>query len=698
MFSKRPDKHTTGLINMRNDCFANSTVQAYSALPGLTVYLNRMMEAYINVLELVADVDADLDDIILPENIVKLSRSKEIKHDQAPKKAFDLFKLTLHVALAKIVKKLQETQMTSRTVSVWTFLHEIERIYNAKISRSQHDAHELTQLINETLEAENILCVRILKHIRETLSAKGHISPALEQAEFPEFPFGGLVLSQMKCLACSHVSKPNISPFLMMTLHPPQETSTKLETLLDENEAETITEYHCLKCRLLRIIANEKCLKDLGKLNPESEEALVRELISLNDENRLFINEDLRKDLEKYVDSYNKLGLDILKVHSTVFRQCHILKPPKLFGIHLSRSAFDGVTLSRNPCRVHFSDKISLSIDEKFLEDLQKFQSSSDDEAFAPVLEHGVLTTDVNDMEDENVQQEDVDLKGDEGEETDNLESSDADTQTQSDSDSDSESVSLSLVEDAAESVRTEVKGDTLNRAPISEDQQQSLIKHFSRFEFSENNIYKYRLKAIIKHQGSHTQGHYECYRRKPLFVKDGEGKIVKLSPEIDEELLMQVDKVGGGSGDHFNKERTTSMSTVDLQDTLDSEKGAFRRKFSMIMGRRPSILQADPHEANLQEIINSGLATPAEVMVDGGNYFLAPSALDIQKLMDKIARDQKPSRVSRVKMKKIPSLIKSPFWRVGDSHVTEATKSAVLFETTSVYMLYFERVDRKQL
>lgn len=698
MFTKRPDKHTTGLINMRNDCFANSSIQAYSALPGLTDYLNQMMEAYSNVLEAVADAGADLQDVILPENIVKLCRSKAIKKDKSPKKASDLFKLTLHVALAKIVLKLQETQMTSRTVSVWTFLHEIERIYNAKISRSQHDAHELTQLINETLEAENILCARILRHIKEKFAAEGISSEELEDVHFPEFPFGGLVLSQMKCLACSHVSKPTITPFSMLTLHPPQELSTELGTLLDENESETITEYHCLKCRLIKIIDNEKYLKEQGKVNPEEEEAVVRQLISLNEDDRLFINEDLPKDLEDYIQSYNKLGLDILLVKSTVFRQTHILKPPKVFGIHLSRSTFDGVNLTRNPCRVNFTEKLSLSIDEKFIEDLQKFQSNSDDESFPEDPKTRLLTNDVDDMEDESVQKEDVDLKGDDGDDTDTMESSEGETQGLDDSDSDSDSESVTSAETTTESVTTEVKGETLNKAPITEDQQQNLMKHFSNFHFNENNLYKYRLKAVIRHQGSHTQGHYECYKRKPLFVKDPDGKILKLSPEIDEELLEHIEDVQSGPGEKPKKERSTSVSTTDLLDTLDSEKGAFRRKFSKIMGRRPSILQADPNDANLQEIIDSGLTTPAEVMVDEGDYFLAPSALDIQKLMDKISNGEKPKKVPRVKMKKIPSLIKSPYWRVGDSHVTEVTKSAVLFESSSAYMLYFERVDRKQV
>lgn len=42
--SKRSDKYTTGLINNRNDCFANSSVQAFSSLPKLTMYMNDLLK------------------------------------------------------------------------------------------------------------------------------------------------------------------------------------------------------------------------------------------------------------------------------------------------------------------------------------------------------------------------------------------------------------------------------------------------------------------------------------------------------------------------------------------------------------------------------------------------------------------------------------------------------------------------------
>lgn len=698
MFSKRPDKHTTGLINMRNDCFANSSVQAYASLPGLTEYLNQFNGAFRDTLEAIESLGIDLNAVITPD-VLKIgshSRFKSKGGDEPPQLPKDNFKITLHLALAKIVKKLQDTQLTSRTISVWTFLHELEGIYNAKISRSQHDAHELTQLINETLETENLICIRVLRHIKEVYSSNFAFSEALAPLEFPEFPFNGLTLSQMKCLNCSGVSKPNITPFLMLTLHLPEELSTDLDTLLNENESETITGYQCLKCRLLKILLNEKEIDKRGTKNSPSEQTFVRQLEDLNSNPNLFINEDLPKELEEYIKDYNKLGLDIALVVSTVFRKTQILKPPKVFGIHLSRSSFNGVTVTRNPCRVTFNDKLALSIDGEHLEMLQKFQdSTTGEESSSSPLK--VLTTDVNDMEDENVQREDIDELGDEEEKSDQ-DAEDSTTSDMEDTDLDDTDVGTVYSNETAppslDTTTTVPGSETVDGTPYTKDQTVSLMKHFQKFKFHDNNDYKYRLKAVIRHQGSHTQGHYECYKRKPLFVKDNDGNYVKLSPEIDEGILTEIHNLE--SPDNIGKARSMSSSSDDsTQSTETIGRGNFRRKFSMIMGRRPSVAQADPNEANLQEIIDSGLATPAEFMVNSGDYFQI-SAQDVKALLSNIPGSNTDN--GRVKMRKIPSVIKHPFWRVGDSQVSEVSRSAVLFETTSVYMLYYERIDRKQI
>ena len=56
--SKRSDRTTTGLINNRNDCFANSSVQALSALPRLTRYLNDILS---QASQMVYDLEKDHD-------------------------------------------------------------------------------------------------------------------------------------------------------------------------------------------------------------------------------------------------------------------------------------------------------------------------------------------------------------------------------------------------------------------------------------------------------------------------------------------------------------------------------------------------------------------------------------------------------------------------------------------------------------
>ena len=43
-----------------------------------------------------------------------------------------------------------------------------------------------------------------------------------------------------------------------------------------------------------------------------------------------------------------------------------------------------------------------------------------------------------------------------------------------------------------------------------------------------------------------------------------------------------------------------------------------FRHKFSTMMGRRPSVFQANP--TGVEEILLSGLQTPAEILVDDPN------------------------------------------------------------------------------
>lgn len=655
MFTKRPDKFTTGLINLRNDCFANSSIQAYSSLPGLTEYLNEFITAFKKIETFLINngIDRDFEDF---ETLSGSSKVTDDSDSPPPststnpkfKKMEMEFNIPLHISLAKIIKKLQSTQMTSRTISVWTFLHDLEKIFNAKISRSQHDAQELTQLINETLEHENLKIIRKFNFLKKINKKVIH-----EGIEIPEFPLNGLILNQMKCINCRGLSKPNFSPFLMLTLHTPESVSTDLETLLNENESEQIDDYQCLRCKIKKLINHEKSLNGLdrqrqldSKYSPEEIDYLAQ-LNDFNDNENSFINEDLPKDLENYIKDYKKIDIS---VKSTVLRKNQILKPPKIFGLHLSRSSFNGFNVVRNSCRVSFRDHLNLSIGKEYLEELKNFKQM----AFKDIDDSKVLTNDVNDMEDDDVQDEKLEVQGDinQVEDVEDVEDEELDEEDDDDS-----------------SVDTVKKQETLNKSPITTDQTDDLVNHFKSFNFNENDNYKYRLKAMIRHQGSHTQGHYECYKRKPLFVKDSEGMIIKLSPEISDDVIE--DSV-------FDKSRSLSSSSERSTDE-EIESGSFRRRFSNMVNRKPSVFQADP-EIITNEIIPDGLNTPAEFQIDKEN--------------DYFNLDQVNKKIN--KFKKISSVLKHPYWRISDSMITEVTKAAVLVETTSVYMLYYEREESK--
>lgn len=765
MFTKRPDKYTTGLINMRNDCFANSSLQAYLSLVGLTDYLNSFINSYNEILSYLHSNNIDLNSILDNEELQNIANSKFKKTSKLKYK----FEIPLHFALAKIIHKLQETQMTSRTISVWTFLHSLEKIFNAKISKSQHDAQELTQLINETLENENINFNKILKLLKVETQLNPSNFKKLDKIDVPEFPFSGLQLSQMKCVACSHVSKPHFAPFLMVTLHTPQTFSSNLETLLNENESESIDGYQCIKCRISHIVANENSHEFK---NDEKESEIINKLVALNNDSRLFINEDLPEDVEDYIKSYKKANLDISSITSTVLRKNQILKPPKIFGLHLSRSSFNGFDITRNSCHVSFKDHLTLSIGQEYHDELKQFKkaASREDDVDQINIKSNILTTDENDMEDEEVQREDYVEKGEEDDDDD-----DDDDATDEEEVHDDSSVTSTESEDSVISNGTLKEGsvstnptskdteaaisspklkspETLNNTPITQDQTDHLKRHFRKFKFNDNDVYKYKLKAVIRHQGSHTQGHYECYKAKPLFVKDKEGTIFKLSPEISEDNLNDVvynvevaesgskkatpsspptvpnaaesDSNGSSMSRSASMSRSGSVSrrrkfslslngstspdiaptttessppTIEESSEFKNAGGNnFRRRFSNMMGRRPSVVQADISQANIQEVMQDGLTTPAEFVVDDG-YFSNPGLNTLNEQQS--SQPQKDTgNNTQIKMKKIPSLIKHPYWRISDAQVSEVSRASVLCETESVYMLYYERVDRKQV
>lgn len=689
MFSKRPDKYTTGLINLRNDCFANSSLQAFASLPALTEYLNKFIGQCYDLKQFLVNGDYDLSDVdeIMRKKLEEINANSKFRHLKSK------FEIPLHLSLAQIIKKLQATTMANQSISVWTFLHDLEAVFSAKISRSQHDAQELTQLIFETLENENMNCKRYLKLIRQY----HHQDIQFELFDdFEEFPFSGLIMQQMTCLKCTNVSKPSFSPFLMLTLHTPQTLDVDLMTLLDKEAEESIEGYHCLRCRLAAIVNVE------SGLAPEKQSAFYPKIAEYNAIPNLPINQDLPKEVEKFIEQYNANGLNISTITLTVFRTLKILKPPRIFGIHLSRSNFNGVDVTRNQCRVHFEDGLTLSIGKQYTDKLKEYQG---DITVDYPIHTSVLTT--NPEEDE-MKADTVQHVEETAETTPSTDDEDMDPLGKSKRVRSRRSTGASAKENGTDDVISvgsdEIQMDeedeleildakhNFYNSPISKSQSDKLKELFQNFKFSNDDVYKYKLKSMIRHYGSHTMGHYECYRRKPIYAKDRDGNIFKLAPEVDSEVVVDMEKVANEeNNDHSSNgvdpaSAVTETSTPTPESPLSSSP-QIRRRLSSIVGRRQSVFQAEIGGEVKHTPSRDGARSPTELVV---------GELDARPILSLGAVDKSLQEFSKtnVTLKKLPTSVKYPFWRISDGQVTEVPKSSVLCEHAAAYMLYYERSD----
>lgn len=670
--SKRQDKHTTGLINTRNDCFANSSVQAFAALPGLNTYLNEMIKQH-----------QLMDSLPLP------------KDDPAPG-------IPLHLALADIVATLQEPITSSKEVSVWPFLQVIEKIFSSKISTNQNDAHELVQLILETLDNET---TKLKKY------AKKHKLNLL----IPELPFNGLLADQLTCYSCLNSSKPSFHPFSVMSLPVPQERSATLSDMLKTNEVETINGYHCLRCKLKAIlkIENEKIEKGIP-LN-EDEAQIVSKLKVM--EPNLTINDDLPEPLEQWVKEYTSQGFKTSDLLSTIVKKTLVVKPPNLLTVHLSRSMFTANHLTRNSCRVEFEETLTLDVDENLAREYEIRQKASKRNK-----KQSTTVTPAGEIID-NAENEDIDDDIDDDDDIDGIEGYDDDRHepeqlkrihskvlTQHDEDA-------GHVEDAehsenanSDSLGSEPRDSSTDATSIGsrendvEDEEPEDDDNASTNSDAlsdELNIIKdkvrYRLRAVIRHQGTHQAGHYECYRHKPLFVKDSStGKVICLTPKIvgwetdqpppssspvASPTLRHPEPVAEGKPSNFLSPGSTPADSVSRNsDAVESgEEGEgsfsrFRSRLGSIVSRRSSI---------------SHSPQPPR---DSGGPLPTPNVADITASFEQFDMNA-ASQDKNKKYKKVSTVSKYPYWRISDTTVNEAKSSQLLAERTAVYMIYYERV-----
>ncbi|KAH3902196.1 uncharacterized protein SCODWIG_00838 [Saccharomycodes ludwigii] len=654
--SKRNDKHSIGFINNRNDCFANASIQALVPLQYLTGYLNDFFQTYERLAKLLEDGGVDEHDgsdktgsnknktnatntrpvlqsfsstaTITPQNIDDVIQTN-VENDTP-----DMPEVPLHKEVATIIQQLQRIVTTSSYISVWPVLHALEKIFNAKISGGQNDAHELTQIVLQVLQKENQLMRNYVDNNVNALS---------NDVVIPDFPINGYLCDHLTCLKCGNTSRINKHEFCMFSIHVPQQAMDKLSNMLDKNQMETIEGYSCLTCKIKSILANEKAALSTETSNKNDKILGALQNIAENG----FINDDLPPLLKEYVDNYNKNGLSTKQLKSEIVKKTVFIDCPDILILHLSRSMFNGMSYTRNDCNVLFDEEL------------------------------------------------------------------------------------------------------VVNRQLIREDENGNGGKCVGV------ETIKYKLKSCIRHQGSHSAGHYECYRLKPFLVKDIlTGEVINKSQVInwgnncekqqdqnneadstssrtktETELELCADTLNNNGNsnlneivkENVNKIRSRANSLLSLNST---STGTTCTETSSEFSENNDINSVGENHSNSQSLekVNSTTSSndnstetssqssyrSSTIKKMAGFISRKASISSHSKMPTTLTADSEPnvlvtsaSELSdtfntvplKRKLKKIRSITKYPYWRVSDTKVREVKADDVLLEGKYVYMLYYERV-----
>ncbi len=532
--NNRPDKYVVGLLNNANDCFANSNLQALSSLTSLDDYLSRMIDTHAKLSRLIKSIQNDNHNDNQNQNDITEGKEngKENDNHNHSAKFKEIPSLPLHLALMKIVDILQSTPTSARTISPWLFLNELEKIFNARISRSQHDAHELLQLILSTLDNEWVKFYKYLNHFSSKIeklllsqSTSTNEDDLITIISIPKFPFEGTSTSLITCLQCNHKSKPNPTSFLILSLMVPQQQKISLIDLFKIHQDEEFIEgYGCIKCRIKSILNIEDQLssssssqkeKSIDELTNDEKLDLknIKELREIYKSNKF---NDISPELENYVNHYSKKNIKINKITSTISKLNKPINLPRFLTVHLSRSIFNGNYAVRNSCNIEFQEFLEFEVDD----DDNDNDDDSDEKVIVELNEKQILELKNNEIEVHN---------GNEVQKDDSIISSIIEVD---------EVINVNEVnknEKAEEKVTNDNKVEIINNNQSTstpsfgtEAISQLLSKSKLNSTTTMKKKIKYKLKSIIRHRGTHSSGHYECFRHKPSYlINDDEQFIV---------------------------------------------------------------------------------------------------------------------------------------------------------------------------
>ncbi|KAI9887340.1 MAG: hypothetical protein M1823_000856 [Watsoniomyces obsoletus] len=348
--SSRPNstsqKGAVGLSNPANDCFINSVLQCLAGLGELRVYLTK--ETYRRTLD---------------GSWYHVDAEEGTGESLAVSKADELQGGLVTCALKEVLDRLNERPKYRKTLSARTFLSALERAFRQRISRQQQDAQEFLQIVVERLN-EEYQASREQQPSAPNMVEGGSASMIKRQEGSPdddvktendledEFPFEGVLESQVQCQTCGFRPKPTMSKFVSLTLHVPQESQTTLGRCFDGLlKKEYIDDFQCEKCRLVHAVERRSHL--LFQTTSAPERAVIEDDIHKL-EQAIYVDPDLLPKDIKLPDPKDA-------PRTRIERSVRISRFPKIIAIHLSRSIFDlGSSSMKNSARVAFPEILPL--------------------------------------------------------------------------------------------------------------------------------------------------------------------------------------------------------------------------------------------------------------------------------------------------------------------------------------------------
>ncbi|AMD20803.1 HDR061Cp [Eremothecium sinecaudum] len=216
----------------------------------------------------------------------------------------------------------------------------------------------------------------------------------------------------------------------------------------------------------------------------------------------------------------------------------------------------------------------------------------------------------------------------------------------------------------------------------------------------------RYKLMSVTVHSGTHTRGHYQCYRRKPNFERD-----CKTPSKFMSSAAVFLPSLPKNHSSHSNADIDSIESNTNHNNVMDNgRETSFEKEAKRSMNNQtlsdPPKLSPIPHAfhnhttypstkcSSYSSNVTNNVSSQPLTSIELASSALSDSLSDSHQRLSStdILAASPPNNKRSGKTLKIASTL--PWWKISDTKVSEHKLTTLLFETKNVYMLYYQRIQ----